>query len=1035
MVQNVKNVITKLVFQDNCIVNNRKNMQDKINSQIIEDMNVNISNEFGEELPVLQGILEPITEKDTNRRDFLKTLGFTVSAASIAASCSIPEKKSIPYVKRPEEIVPGMATYYASVFSQGGQYNSILVKNRDGRPIKIEGNPDSVISGGGTSALAQASVISLYDSNRHQKPKKGGKESDWKTVDTEIIAKLNELKASNGKVALVTSSIMSPSTNAVIFEFLSKYPNAVHITHDAISMSGLITATEQSFGVRSLPQYRFDNADVIVSIGADFAATWINPVQYSKQYIKRRKVSKDNTNMSTHIHVESVPCPTSATADYKFVVSASEEARFIADLYNAVTTGSASNIKGVSEVKDQLIKAKAAGKSVLIVNGINDVHAQRLTYALNSFFGAIGSTVLVGKQVNYRKGTQSEIDTFLSELSSGAIKGALFFGSNPVYSLPNGDKIADKIKGLALSVSFSDRVDETSDICQYICPNHHYLESWNDYEPEQGIYAIAQPVIAPLFNTRQAEKSLLTWLGNSMNYYDYIRNTATSYNSGSSYHNFDAFWAYTLQNGEYVNPSYSSLSSASFNGGDLSGSIAQLNTAYNKSANFDLRVYETVHGDGSSSDNPFIQELPDPISRMTWSNYFLANPSDVKKLGAEEILNEKRYTVLKAIVNGKEVSLPVVSMAGVASGTIGIKFGFGRKKTANSEYQYGANAASILGATSSNVITNVTVSNTGTKEEMASVQSYFTLSHQGLGGEKTRDLIKEATLAEYKTNPEAGNTILGKGRKEWIEEHLVTLYPKHDYPGHQWGMAIDLNSCVGCAACVIACNVENNVPVVGRKEVFRSHDMHWLRIDKYHTGIDVDGNPDVTFQPMLCQHCDNAPCENVCPVSATNHSSDGINQMAYNRCIGTRYCANNCPYKVRRFNWFDYTGSDSFGAINDNDPLNRTDAIARMVLNPDVTTRSRGVIEKCSFCIQKIQVGKLDAKKENRKLNDGDIKTACQSACSTGAIVFGDVNNPDTLVSKLTEDERAFGVIEEIYTKPSVNYLTKIRNRESNHKA
>ena len=996
-------------------------------------MNSNINNEFGEELPVLQGILEPITDKDTNRRDFLKTLGFTVSAASIAASCSIPEKRSIPYVKAFEEFIPGVATYYASVFAQGGQYNSILVKNRDGRPIKIEGNPDSVLSGGGTTALAQASVISLYDSNRHQKPKKGGKDSEWKTVDAEIVAKLNELKASNSKVALVTSSIMSPSTNSLVFEFLTKYPNVVHVTHDAVSMSGLLTAAEQSFGVRTLPQYRFDNADVILSIGADFAATWLNPVGFSKQYIKRRKVSKENTNMSVHIQVESIPCPTSATADHKFLVSASEEARFAAELYNALTTGASSKIESVAKVVDALTKAKNEGKSILVVNGVNDTNVQKLTFALNSFLGGIGKTVFVGSKVNYKKGIQSDTDTFVTELKSGTIKGALFLDSNPVYSMAGGSDLAKKIEGLTLSVSFSDKIDETSSVCQYICPNNHYLESWNDYEPEQGVYAIAQPVISPLFNTRQFQQTLMAWMGITGSYYDYIRNTASSFHSGSSYHNFDAFWSYTLQKGEFVSPSYGTSASSSFNGGDLSGAIAQINASYAKSNKFEIRFYESVHGDGSASDNPFIQELPDPISRMTWSNYFLGNPEDVKNLGADAILNEKKYTIFKANINGREVILPVVSMAGVAKGTLGLKYGWGRTKTSSAEYQYGFNAFSALPNTGSNIVAKVDVSSTGEKEAMASVQSYFTLNHMGLGGEKTRDLIKETTLAEYKSNPEAGNLIGGQSRKEWIEHHLVTLYPKHDYPGHQWGMAIDLNSCVGCGACVIACNVENNVPVVGRKEVFRSHDMHWMRIDKYHTG-DVN-NPDVTFQPMLCQHCDNAPCENVCPVSATNHSTDGINQMAYNRCIGTRYCANNCPYKVRRFNWFDYTGADSFGPLNDNDPLNRTDAIARMVLNPDVTTRSRGVIEKCSFCIQRIQVSKLDAKKENRQLRDGEIVTACQSACSTGAIVFGDVNNPDSLVSKWTNDERTFGVVEEIYTKPSVNYMTKVRNRDQSNKA
>jgi molybdopterin-containing oxidoreductase family iron-sulfur binding subunit len=980
--------------------------------------------EFGDDLPVLEGILEPITDNDTNRRDFLKTLGFTVGAATIAAGCSIPEKKSIPYVNRPEEIAPGIASYYSSVYAQGGDYVSILVKNRDGRPIKIEGNPDSKVTKGGTTALAQASIITLYDSNRHQNPKKAGKDSDWKTVDSEIAAKLSQINAAGGKIAIVSSTIHSPSTNAIIAQFKAKYSNAIHVTHDAMSYSGLIEATEKSFGTKTLPNYNFASADVILSIGADFLATWLSPIEYSKDYILRRKVSKENTNMSKHIHVESVPSASSATADEKFVVSASEEARFIGDLYSALTSGTSSTIPGVNAVKDALLKAKNTGKSILVVNGTNDTNAQILTYAVNSFLGAIGNTVSVGSAVNYKKGTKTELDSFVADLNAGSIKAVLFLDSNPVYSMSNGDTLVEQIKKLDLSVSFSDRIDETSSVCQYICPTNHYLESWNDYEPKQGIYSVGQPVISPLFNTRQAQQSLMVWSGATGSYYDVIRGTAASYNTSGEYANFDGFWAYTIMKGESGNSVMSG--SNSFNSSAVNESIAKLQSDYPKSK-FEIKFYQTVHGDGSSADNPFIQELPDPVSRMTWGNYFIANPADVKEMGADDILNEKRYAILNVKINGKAVKLPVVSVAGVAPGTLGMKFGFGRTKTSNAEYQYGANAYQFSN-NGSNIATKVEVSNSGEYDKLASVQSYFTLNHKGLGGEKTRDLIKETTLAEYKANPEAGNTILGKGRKEWIEHHLITLYPKHESLGHKWGMVIDLNSCVGCGACVVACNIENNVPVVGKNEVHRSHDMHWLRIDRYHTG-DVN-NPDVTFQPMLCQHCDNAPCENVCPVSATNHSSEGINQMAYNRCIGTRYCANNCPYKVRRFNWFDYQGADAWGSGNDEDPLNRTDSVARMVLNPDVVTRSRGVIEKCSFCTQKIQASKLEAKKESRELRDGDIQTACQSACPTNAIVFGDVNNKNSKAFASSEDERAFGVVEEIYTKPNVTYLTKVRNRD-----
>lgn len=981
--------------------------------------------EFSDDLPVLEGILEPISDNQSNRRDFLKTLGFTVGAASLAASCSIPEKKSIPYVNRPEEIAPGIASYYASVYAQGGDYVSILVKNRDGRPIKIEGNPESVISKGGTTALAQASIVTLYDSTRYQQPIKAGQKSDWKTVDAEIQTKL---AAANGTIALVTSTIMSPSTLNVIASFKAKYPNAVHITHDAISYSGLLDAAEKSFGKRTLPDYKFGEADVILSIGADFLASWINPVQYAKEYSLRRKVSKDSTNMSKHIHVESVPSASSVTSDEKYVVSPSEEARFIGELYSALTSGTSSKISGVNEVKESLLKAKAEGKKCLIVNGTNDVNAQILTFAVNQFVGAIGQTVSVGKAVNYKKGSQADMAKLVADMQAGSVYAVLFLDCNPVYSMTNGADLAEKIKKLPLSVSFAERIDETSAVCQFICPNSHFLESWNDYEPTEGVYAIGQPVISPLYDTRQAQQSLMNWAGLSGTYYDLMKSNAKNFQSGDA--NFDGFWAYTVMKGE--SGSAATTGSASFSGGAISEAIAKLQATYPKSK-LEVKFYSSIYGDGSSADNPFMQELPDPISRMTWGNYFIANPADVKAMGAQEVLNEKKYTVLKAKINGKEVSLPVVSIAGVAPGTLGMKMGFGRSKTSHVEYQHGANAFALL-ENDSNIATKVEVTVTSETEKMASVQSYFTLKHMDLSGEeRTRHLIKETTLAEYKADPEAGNTIGGKPRREWIDHHLVTLYPTHENPGHKWGMVIDLNSCVGCGACVVACNIENNVPVVGKKEVHRSHDMHWLRIDRYHTG-DIN-NPDVTFQPMLCQHCDNAPCENVCPVSATNHSTEGINQMAYNRCIGTRYCANNCPYKVRRFNWFDYQGADAWGASNDEDVMNRTDSVARMVLNPDVVTRSRGVIEKCSFCTQKIQASKLEAKKEQRLLADGDIVTACQSACPTNAITFGDVNNKESAVSKLAEDERAFGVIEEIYTKPNVTYLTKVRNREIVKKA
>jgi molybdopterin-containing oxidoreductase family iron-sulfur binding subunit len=449
-------------------------------------------------------------------------------------------------------------------------------------------------------------------------------------------------------------------------------------------------------------------------------------------------------------------------------------------------------------------------------------------------------------------------------------------------------------------------------------------------------------------------------------------------------------------------------------------------------------------GNGYWTDNPFLQELPDGVTKVTWGNYVIVPISWRKKNNVKNDLELKDYTLVKVTANGHSVTLPAIAVPGVADGTFAIALGYGRTATNNEELKVGANAYPLLGDNFS-YVSKATIEVLATTEKVAITQSHHNITLKDLGGVKKRKVVKETTLPEYLKSDSAGN----EDRAEILEE-MVTLYYEHEKNGHHWNMSVDLNSCIGCGACVTACNVENNVPVVGKDQVIRSREMHWLRIDRYFTYSEMiqDGtetlpgeNIDVVFQPLMCQHCDNAPCENVCPVAATNHSSEGLNQMAYNRCIGTRYCANNCPYKVRRFNWYDYQGADAFDSkrvskfwanegLLSKTTLNQQDSLARMVLNPDVTVRSRGVIEKCSFCVQRIQEGKLTAKKENRPLKDGDVVTACQTACPTNAIVFGDKNDKTSVIATKVVDKRAFGVIEEIHTMPNVTYLTKVRNRE-----
>ncbi|HLP51214.1 MAG TPA: TAT-variant-translocated molybdopterin oxidoreductase [Chitinophagales bacterium] len=991
--------------------------------------------EFAEELPVLSSITEPVTTGKSSRKDFLKMLGFSTTAAVIAASCEMPLRKSIPYVWRPEEIAPGIANYYASTFYQGGDYEAVLVKTREGRPIKIEprDKQNARVTKGGSSARAQASILSLYDNGRFRNPKRGKENITWETADKEIGEKLKSL---SGKVVLFSNTVISPSTKAVIADFGNSLGAGKfeHLQYDGISYAGILDANEKSFGKRLIPAYNFDKATVIVGVGADFLGTWISPTEFSHDYAVNRKLSKEKKDMSRHIQIESVPTITGYKADTRISVKPSEELTALVDLYNIVTGGGSSKNEKINKAGKELLAAKGTS---LVVSGSNDVNAQLVANAINNALGNYGTTITWDRPYNTKQGSDKAVSTLIEGLNSGSVKAVLFYESNPVYNSPVKG-LADALKKAELTVSFANRVDETAVACNYVLPDNHWLESWNDAEPKAGILNTTQPAISKLFDTRQVQETLLKWSGKEGSYYEFLKKNweANFYGKQSTYNGFWAFWDNAIADGEVELPA---AGGASYSGGDVAGAVSAVSAAAGALGNdMQVKFYESIAvGDGYWSDNPYLQELPDPVSKVTWDNYIIASPQWMHKNGynIDPDFKAKEYAVGKLTVNGQSVELPVVGVPGTPEGVFGVALGYGREAVAHPELGVGKNVFGLLTAKDGNFIdvAKATIEKTGGVKQVGITQTHFNITLQDLGGVKTRKTVKETTLHEYKQNPAAGN----EDRAEILEES-VTLYPEHKYPGHHWTMVIDLNACNGCGACVVACNVENNVPVVGKDQVIRSREMHWLRIDRYYTG-EAD-NPDVVFQPMLCQHCDNAPCENVCPVAATNHSSEGINQMAYNRCIGTRYCANNCPYKVRRFNWYDYQEADAFdkryGTSNDNHPnvvterFGLSEPLTRMVLNPDVTVRSRGVMEKCSFCVQRLQGAKLEAKKENRLLKDGDAKVACQTACATGAIVFGDRNDKAAEVTTHFNDERAFGVIEEIHTMPNVLYLTQVRNRE-----
>ncbi len=1023
---------------------------------------------------------DAVIEQDGSRRDFLKFLGFSVGAATVAAGCDIPVKRAIPYVVKPDEIIPGVATYYASTYAEGGDYCPILVKCREGRPIKIEGNDLSPITKGGTSARAQASVLSLYDTHRYRKPMANGEEISWQELDKDVKAKL----AASNNIRIVTNTILSPTAKEVLKDFQAKYPQTKVVTYDPVSASAILEANEMTFGDRVIPDYKFDKADVIVSFNADFLGTWISPVEYAKKYIKNRKVDKVGGSMSRHIQVESHMSMTGSNADNRVLVRPSEMGSAIAYLHGLIAGGgggSQLNDKAKGALTAVAGELKAARGKSLVISASNNVYEQILINDINNVLGNYGGTIGFDQASLQRQGDEKDVDALVSEMSAGLVDTLIVYGANPGYDYCKSEaflQASEKVKN-KIAVSYS--ANESSDVCSIIAPSHHYLESWGDVEAKRGQMSLMQPTISPLFETRQAELTLLSWADavsttSDQPYLDYLKAKwqSSAFAAQSSFATFSTYWDSALRDGVIGGGS-----SAGASGFNVDINLAKSKVSKPSASELEVVFYEPVSiGNGQFSTNPWLMEMPDPVSRTSWGNY-LAVPVTYdgnKKFKGLNGLEDGDYAVIT--VGGKEMKVPVVLQFGMAPGTVALALGYGRTAAGKCGTGVGVNVNDCLTVNdglAQYYNTDVTLSGkTGKEDHFSCVQYHHTIGVKAKNNDGEIINADEATLGQtaygvgitgyqgsltersvlfHSTLKDLDKNLDDLHKKRGVQKyedrhgsytHLneQTLYPFDEYSaekysqGHHWGMHVDLSSCIGCNACTVACMAENNVPVVGKKEVSRHHEMTWLRIDRYYYG-DVE-NPNTVYQPMMCQHCDNAPCENVCPVNATNHSSEGLNQMAYNRCVGTRYCANNCPYKVRRFNWLDYTTADIFPANQpkvfsnggeDNIPFG-ADNLTRMVLNPDVTVRSRGVIEKCSFCVQRIQEGKLTAKIEGRRLNDKDVRTACQTACPTDAITFGDRNNKKGDLSKKLKSPLNYIALEEVNVQSSVTYKMKVNNKD-----
>ncbi len=978
-----------------------------------------------------------------SRRDFLKLIG--AGAAFAAAGCSRkPVEKILPYIKAPEEITPGKAVWYASTCSECPAACGVLIKTREGRPIKLEGLREHPLSRGGLCARGQASLLNLYDPDRLRGPAGvtrgtgASRSSSWGEIDTRATQALRQARDRGGKVVFLTATVTSPTTRALIDEFLKIFQAGEHVTYDAVSSDAIAKAQELCYGDRLVPHYRIDKADLLLTIGADPLGTFLSPVEFARDFASRRK--PESGSMSRVVAIESILTLTGTNADVRHRVRPEHLLGVTLALAHeilvrnpraplsgntAVTaplrTYTADAVERDAGLKAGTLAALAdelwanRGKCLVLAGpqAAPANHAIALQVAANLLNSALendGVTVDAASPSLQAQGSEDAVLSLIERMRAGDVAALLIHGVNPVQTLPSALGFADLMKRVPFVVSFADRADETAGHADFVAPDHHYLESWNDHQPVRGVRSLGQPAIAPLYDTRSFQDTLLSWgryigIGPLAawggNWHDYLKERwrVDVYPKSDAAASFDLFWEGTLREGVWAKGGAGAAAAPRILRPAALAAIPSEAAPLPSGGALSLVLYAPVtQYDGRSANNAWLQELPDPVSKICWDNFISIAPSRAKSLGVSDY--EMRADVVTIDVGHAKFDLPVHVQPGLHPDVVAIGVGYGRTAAGRVGNKVGQNGFSLAQVTGGRIGLSgipARISKTGRQMPLACVQG-----HQYT---EDRPIIYETTFASFLKDPNAGND---------APTNQPSMWTRHKYPGHKWGMAVDLNSCIGCSACMIACQAENNVPVVGKSIVLQGREMAWIRIDRYYSG-DAE-SPETVYQAMLCQHCENAPCETVCPVLATVHSSEGLNLQVYNRCVGTRYCSNNCPYKVRRFNWFDYSSV--------------REKSLRLVLNPDVTVRSKGVMEKCTFCVQRIREGKERAKALGVPVQDGDIETACMQSCPTQAIVFGDMNDAKSRVAELMKRPRGYHVLAELNTLPSITYEVKVRNRE-----
>ncbi len=976
---------------------------------------------------------KPPADSGLNRRDFLLAAGFAVAGAVLPGCSRAPVQNAVPLATQPEGITPGRPLYYASTCGGCPAGCGLLVKTRDGRPIKLEGNPDHPLSQGGLCAVGQASLLGLYDSLRLRHPLKNGQEATWDEVDRDIVRHLDGLHA-RGAVRVLSGTITSPTLDFILQTFVNTFADGRHVVYDPLSSSAILDAHQRTHGVRALPRYHLDRAQVIVSFDADFLGTWIAPVEHTAGYRAGRSLEGNSPRCSCHVQFESRLSLTGAKADQRFRLAPSELGLVMTYLAHRIdreknpndppwNSATLETLPVPRPTLDDLARKlrEAAGKS-LVLCGSQDLPLQLLCNYLNELLGNYRTTIDLAQPSYQRQGNDGDLQNLLDEVHHGRVAALFLLDCNPVFNLPGGQTLAEALERgrVPLVVTCGERLDETARVrptqgTHYVCPHPHFLASWSDAEPVSGLVSLSQPTFPPLGHTRPILESLAAWMGDPYPAFylhqEYWEKFVYPRHTGGG--SFQAFWDQAVHDG-FVEVTPLPSSPGRFNRGEVQPIGRVQPIAY---GSFALVLYPKIGLlDGSHAYNPWLQELPDPVTKVTWDNYACLSPAAAGRLHLSD------GDVVRLEAEGIALELPVLLQPGQHDQVVAVALGYGStlserfahigprwleaRPSVGDNGLVGVNAAPLLRLADNALQYQrpVRITKTERRHPLASTQMHHAIgrpAHMVPPGRQPLPVIQETTV-----------TGLAAAPPRHPPAHPDLWPADHDTPRHRWAMVIDLNACTGCSACVIACQAENNIPVVGKDEVRRQREMHWLRIDRYYT--ERQESVDVAFQPMLCQHCGNAPCETVCPVLATLHSSEGLNQQVYNRCVGTRYCANNCPYKVRRFNWFLYP---------------RDDPVQNLVLNPDVTVRSRGVMEKCSFCVQRIAEAKIETRRNGEGMFDGAVLTACQQSCPAQAIRFGDQSDPHSQVAQAQSDPRRYRVLEELNVQPAVSYLKLVRNR------